>query len=289
MKLPLNHAAILIVAALGLVSATAEGASTQCQAVREQYPDFVSKHVNIAVDNATPGLVERSTSATKGWTGFIPDMLAAFSECLGFDYSLTGTVFPGSIESVVAGRFDLLAGDLRPTEARQKRVRFLQYIISPARYITQYGNPKHIKTRLDLCGLRAAAIPGDTEIQYYDQISAECKSEGKPGLNQITYSLETQEYSSITNGQTDVFLAGASNLARFVKTHPNTVEAVLAPEKNTMEGWILNKQETGLAKAFLAVMKVVQEDGTMEALLKKNGLAVAGVRPTPAILLPPVE
>lgn len=290
MRVSLSRAAVLpIVAALTMFSETAESASTQCQVARRQFPDFASRHLSIAVDNASPGLAERSTSVPKGWTGFIPDMLAAFSQCLGFDYSVTGAVSPDAIESVVANRFDFLADDLRSTEARQKRVRFLQYVISPARYITQYGNPKHIKTRLDLCGLRAAAIPGDAEIQSYEQISAECKSGGKPGLQQVVYSLGTQEYSSITNSQTDIFLAGSSNLARFIKAHPNTVEVVLEPEKNTMEGWVLNKENTGLAEAFLAVMTIIQQDGTMEALLEKNGLAVTGVRPTPAVLLPPLE
>lgn len=290
MKLSLSHvAAVSFMVSLSVLSGTAEGASTQCQTVREQYPSFASKQLKIALDNASPGLAEASTSAPKEWVGFIPDIVAAFSECLGFDYTLTGAVSPDVIESVVANRFDLLADDLRPTQERQKRVRFLQYIISPARYITQHGNPKHIKSRLDLCGLRAATIPGDASVQSYDKISAECKNAGKPELEQVVYSLGTQEYASITNAQTDVFLAGSSNLARFIKSHPNTVEVILEPERNTEEGWVINKDNTDLAKALLAVMKIVQQDGTMEAVIDKNGLAVTGVRPTPAVLLPPLE
>lgn len=290
MKFSLSHVAVIpVIAALSLLSAPAESASSQCQTVREQYPDYVSKHLNIALDNASPGLAERSTSAPKGWTGFIPEMLVALSECLGFDYTLTGAVSSGTIEALAQNRFDLLGDNLRPTESRQKKARFLQYIISPARYVTRYGNPKNIKSHLDLCGLRAATIPGDANIEAYDRISAECKSVGKPELQQIIYSLGTQQYASITNGQTDVYLAGSSNLARFMKTHPNTVEVVLEPEKNVEQGWVLNKENKGLAKALLAVMNIIQQNGTMESLIEKNGLAVTGVRPTPAILLPPLE
>src|SRR5690349_9417523 len=135
MKLSSSFAAALpVVAVLTLLSGAAEAASAQCEAVRQQYPGYASKHLNIALDNASPGLAERSTTAPKEWSGFIPDMLEAFSRCLGFDYTLTGAVSSGTIEALAQNRFDLLADDLRPTEARQKKVRFLQFIISPARY-----------------------------------------------------------------------------------------------------------------------------------------------------------
>src|SRR5262249_8293625 len=160
----------------------------------------------------------------------------------------------GTIEALAQDRFDLLADDLRPTEARQKRVRFLQFIISPARYITRYGNPKQIKTRLDLCGLRAATIPGHPHNAAYAKSNPQCKAAGKPELEQVVYTLGTQEYASVTNGQTDILLGGSSNLARFLKSHPNTVEVVLEAEANTEQGWVLNKQSTELAKALLAVM-----------------------------------
>jgi polar amino acid transport system substrate-binding protein len=112
----------------------------------------------------------------------------------------------GLLPAVAAGRIDVMWDALYYTPERAKMVDYVLYATATDSAVLHKGNPKHIKSLDDLCGLRGMGGLGTIEIVILGDVSKKCTEEGKPALDITTYKDRTSGFEMIATNRGDVML-----------------------------------------------------------------------------------
>lgn len=102
----------------------------------------------------------------------------AVAAAAGLKPQWTNTDFGTLIPDLQAGRDDAACSSVDITAARTKVVNFVPYREDSQGAAVQPGNPKHVSSPSDLCGLSAAELLGSIYQKFVASQSATCVHEG---------------------------------------------------------------------------------------------------------------
>jgi len=241
----------------------------RCQSVRRQFPAYSTKTLTIALIVGYPGLASQVSSGPHGWTGFIPDMTTALANCLGFNYAFTAITFAGLVPAIQDHRSALSSPIAYLSDERLKVVRFIAYISAAQRIIVKAGNPRNVKSFLDLCGLAATSEPGGADAATLASMTQDCQKAGRPAIIVQSYSLGIQCFQAVADGHADFHIDGESSISLFKSAHPNLIDTVLTPVPGSSEGMMFPLDSVGLTRAMLAAVRAVQQEGIETMLINK--------------------
>jgi polar amino acid transport system substrate-binding protein len=219
--------------------------------------------------------------------GIEADSIRAVAQKLGLKVHFTDLAFEAMIPSVINGRSDVLIGPLVDAEERRKQVSFIDLTTVQFSINTLSGNPKKIDPK-NLCGTTAAQSAGSQQATKLKEISEQCKADGKPEIEVLTFTKPGTDFLTVTNGRAD-FTMHDPALATYTAAQNKTLEKIDGDiPTDQKQGWVVAKGNDQLARALAQAVIDLNHDGAWQKIMEPAGLSKAMVTP-PTIDMKPVD
>ncbi len=183
--------------------------------------------------------------------------------------------FGALITSLQTGRINLILSGMSDTKEREKVINFVDYYGTPWGFLVLKGNPKHVHSLSDLCGVRASAESGTVGVTLIQKQSTQCTKEGKPPVTLSTYQNVPEIELAIRSGRTDVDLENfdALNYAAHTLGGGTIFQAVqLTGIPSSPYGIGVAKSDPKLQAQVKAALQSMINDGTYQRILRANGI-----------------
>jgi len=214
---------------------------------------------------------------------------------LGLPTQWVNSVFDSIILAVTGGKCDIIISAMTITPDRNKQVSFIPYFQAGQAFVAQKGNPQNIKVVLDLCGKSAAAESGTVEADFLQGtgdytgkgLSDQCKAAGKPVVNVVVTTKDTDALQQLQAGKVAVYAADSPVAAYYTVEHPDQFQLVGEVLEAEPQGIALpcaaadctKAPLTPLGQAVQTALKSMMSDGTYAKILAKWNLANSAVKP----------
>ncbi|MDR5818694.1 ABC transporter substrate-binding protein [Caballeronia sp. LZ033] len=203
------------------------------------------------------------------------DLGKALADKLGVKASFSNVPFEGIIPGLLSGRFDMALSDMSDTEARRKQVDFVDYAQAFTSIIVQKGNPRHIRSLGDLCGLPVATQQGSMQSTILEQQSSKCAADGKQPIAISRFPSQAQVSLDLKSGRSAAEVRDFALGVYEVDQSEGRLEVVSVDGKPAMVGEsgkvgiAVKKGNLELAKAIQAALQSLKADGTYERIFDK--------------------
>ncbi|MBV9706931.1 MAG: ABC transporter permease subunit, partial [Chloroflexi bacterium] len=246
-------------------------------------PNATQPSVTAPQDLLTPGTLtvgsdttyppqEFIDTATGQATGFDIDLITAIAQRMGLKTTIVPAGFDTIIDSLNAKRFDVVISAVAISNERKQKADFVPYFNAGASLLVQKGNPRHITSTSDLCGLNVGVQKGTVEQDYLTTADKACKEKHKSAINLTILQNQTDVVQLLATGRvvatyqdspvTDYYLQ--QNAGRF-DVGGSVVNAVA-------EGMAIRKGDTSMFNAVQTALNQLKTDGTYRKLFKKWGI-----------------
>lgn len=213
---------------------------------------------------------------------------------MGLHVEFVNSIFDTIIAAVNSGKCDIVLSAQNITNERQKQVSMIPYFKAGQSMVAAKGNPKNIKTTMDLCGQSAAAESGTTEADYlqgegdYKEkggLTQECTKAGKEPINVVITQKDSDALQQLQAGKVAVYFADSPVAAYYTVQHPDQFELVGEVLESAEEGISVpcgaedctNAPLSPLGESVKAALKSMMADGTYMKILEKWNMAGGAV------------
>jgi len=218
-------------------------------------------------------------------TGADPDISAAIAQRLGLAVRVENSVFTTIIEAVTGGKCDIIVSAQNITTDRLKQVNMIPYFKAGQAFVVAKGNPAGIHTELDLCGKKAAAETGTTEIDYVNGtgdyagggLNKKCAAAGKQPVTMSEFEKDTDALLALSAGQVDSYFADSPTAGYYTVQQPDQFELSGVTVEVADEGISVPKDKPDLGAAVVTALKAMMADGSYMQILTKYGLESGAV------------
>jgi polar amino acid transport system substrate-binding protein len=248
-------------------------------AAKAKYPTLAGKTIRVAQDPQGPPYAFRDPEDFDKLIGFDADMARAAFTCIGVPFEFKTGSWSGLLPSVIAGQADVMWSNLYYTPQRAKQVDFVTWTLAATRGMVRKGNPKHIHSLEDACGVRAAAGLGTVEEAMFRGIGDKCVAAGKPAPQIVTYPDRPTGIRLLLNDRADLMMGDAGGNAFVIKQYPNDLESGFMILTNFKVGPGITKSLPQLRPALFDAMRILQANGEQKAAMEKYGIDPALQRP----------
>lgn len=267
-KKPMIAASVALASVL-LLSACGTGSSTSPSATSKpavSLPATLESSGTLTV-STTPAVEPISFTKNGKIVGFDIDLITAIGKKLGLKVKITQQQFPGSVTSVISGRYDVVAVGLTDTTDRQQVLDFADYLRSYPVLLAPKGNPLKLKNTASLCGHKAALVKGTA----YDTTVGSTLNTTTCASNHVTIQefpdLSTA-FLAVSSGRAD-FAFDDSNLAPVAVANNKSLQIVRGTFGITTHYGFASKKGNGVAEAIQAGLKLVIKDGEYKKIAAK--------------------
>ncbi|HVN54896.1 MAG TPA: ABC transporter substrate-binding protein [Anaerolineaceae bacterium] len=213
---------------------------------------------------------------------------------VGLQAQFVNTVFDSIIAAVSGGKCDVIISAMNITPDRNIKVSMIPYFRAGQSMVVLKGNPKGIKTPLDLCGQSVAAESGTTEAFYLSGtdvyagkgLPAECTKAGKQAVILVTTQKDSDALQQLQAGKVAAYFADSPVAGYYTEQHPefeiagDVIEAIEeginmpCGQKDCTKAPL-----TEVGSAVQAALKSMMDDGTYQKILDKWGLGTGAIKP----------
>ena len=204
--------------------------------------------------------------------GFDVDLFNAVAKKLGLKTDWQPAKFDSIITGVEGKKYDMGISSFTVNEERMQQVNMVSYFNAGTQWAAAPGNPKNVDTEKP-CGL-TVAVQKATVQQEEDLPPKEkaCKAEGKP-IKVLVYEGQDQATAAVASGKADAMLADSPVVAYAVKQSGGKIEAAGDIYDAAPYGYVVPKEQTGLADAIVAALKSLDADGSYKKVLDAWGVS----------------
>jgi polar amino acid transport system substrate-binding protein len=209
-----------------------------------------------------------------GFQGFDIDLANALGKKLGVKIVIRKAQFDGILAGINAGRFDFAMSAFTDNTDREKGNDFVTYFKAGTSIGVKKGNPKHIESQNDLCGLRVAAEKGTIQAVGLTQTTAggaptlkgTCLTAGKKAPIPVLLPDQAGVNSAVVGGRADAFTGDTP-----IVIYQGTLEGgqIELAGKTTDEApyGIAFKKNSPLVDVFQKAMTQLMSDGTYTKII----------------------
>ena len=224
------------------------------------------------------------TKSGGGFQGFDIDLANAIGKLLGVKIQVKKATFDGILAGINGGRYDFSMSAFTDTTAREKSNDFVTYFKAGTSIGVKKGNPKHIKTMEDLCGLKVAAERGTIQATALTQTTAEgaitlkgqCLKDGKKAPTPVLLPDQGGVNSALVAGRADAFTGDTPVVAYQGKLENGQIE--VAGETTDVGPYgIAFPKGSPLAPLFQKAVTQLIKDGTYTKIINTWGLQAGAV------------
>ena len=195
---------------------------------------------------------------------------------LGMTAKFQNTGFDGIIAALLAKKCDVITSGMNDTAERRTQVAFVDYISVGQSLMVKKGNPKGIKSLVDLSGKTVSVEVGTTNKAFLDVTSAALKKKGKPAIKITTFPKDTDAASALKTGRVDAYFGDAPVVAYYVKRDTSFGFAG-SPVNPIRVGMAIRKGDPLIAKVQKQV-RAMYADGTMKSILAKWKMSAVALK-----------
>src|SRR5579884_4308900 len=202
--------------------------------------------------------------------GMDPDLVKALAAVMGLKVNVVNATFATIIPNLASGRYDMGASSFTDTKAREKVVDFVDYANVGESFYTKASGGASIGSIADICGKTVSVESGTTEQADAKTQSGKCTKAGKPAVNELVFSTQTEANLAVSSGRAQLGFADTPVADYQVKKSGGQFKLVGAAYAPAPYGLAMPKN--GLAKAVLAALKDLISNGTYAKIFSKWGL-----------------
>lgn len=208
--------------------------------------------------------------------GFDIDLFKAVGTTLGLKVNFQNADFGSIIAGVNSQKYDVGVSSFTVNSDREKEANMVGYFNAGTQWAAPTGNPKKVDPAKP-CGLNVA-VQSNT-VQQTDDLPPKlkaCKTQGKP-FKIDPYAKQDQATASVVSGKDDAMLADSPVVAYAVKQSGGKLESVGDIYDSAPYGYVVARDDTDLANAIAAALKVVKDNGTYDKILTNWGVQQGAV------------
>lgn len=273
----------ILATAAGLNAAAADSAKCEPEKIASKYPTLAAKTFKIGQDGESPPYSFRDPTNFANIIGFDADFSRAVFACMGAPIEFKIGGWSGLLPSVIAGQSDAMWDDLYYTAERAKQVDYVVYMLAGTGMLVKTGNPKHVKSIEDTCGLTATAGLGTVEEAAFRDQSTKCQAAGKPAINLLTYPDIPAGTRLMQTGRADVLMNDLAMVDKIALDSNGQLERSVKIVSDFKIGVAVKKGHDELVTAIHDAMVILQADGTQKQLYEKYKIDPALAVPAQAL------
>ena len=249
--------------------ASAESPKCEADKLATKYPGLAGKTVKIGTDGETPPYAMRDPKDFNHLIGLDTELAEATFKCIGVPIEFKLGAWSGQLPAVANGQTDAMWDTLYYTPERAKQMDFVIYQRAATGGMVQKGNPKHITSLDDVCGVRATAGLGTVEEAQFRQLSGKCVKAGKKPIEIVTFPDVPAGARLVMNDRADLLLINLGLVDQFVADNPDKLERAFIIVTNWKVGVGFNKSNKELEQAVADGLKTLRADGTEKKIYDK--------------------
>jgi polar amino acid transport system substrate-binding protein len=245
------------------------------KALHDRLPeDIKSAGKMISVNNGSFPPYEIVTGTDM--TGASADLTDALGQVLGvkIEHATVGGL-PALLAGVNAGRYQFAFGPIGDYKDREAASDFVDWVQEFVVFATLKGNPKGIGSLDTSCGQRISVMAGGSAERVIKAQSDKCKADGKEPVEVQSYTDQPASILAVRSKRADAFFSSQAPLTYFVSQANGQLELTGVGQKNGFEdifqGAVVPKGSP-LGPLFVDAIKVLMDNGTYAAIMKKWGL-----------------
>ncbi len=260
-------AGLMMAAMIAPRIAAADEGKCEPDKVATKYPGLAGKTIKIGADGTTRPYAYADASGKL--IGLDVELAEAAMKCLGLQMEWKLGPWSGQLPAVANGQTDLMWDSLYYSPERAQAMDFVVYMKAGTGVMVQKGNPKHVKTMDDYCGLRAAAGLATIEEAKFRELSKDCEAKGKKPIEVVTSPDIPAAARLVLNDRADLLMINLGMINAFVEDNKDKVENAFTIVTDIKVGVGVNKKSTELEKAVEDAVKILRADGTEKKLYEK--------------------
>jgi polar amino acid transport system substrate-binding protein len=257
----------LVCAAPG--AAVADAPKCEPDKLAAKYPSLVGKTIRIGTDGETPPYAMRDPKDFNHLIGLDTELAEATFKCIGAPIEFKFGSWSGQIPAVANGQTDAMWDTLYYTPERAKQIDFVIYLRAATGGMVQKGNPKHIMSLDDICGVRATAGLGTVEEAQFRQLSDKCVQNGKKRVEIVTFPDIPAGARLVMNDRADLLLINLGLVDQFVADNPDKLERSFMIVTDWKVGVGFGKPNKELEHAVADGLAAIRADGTEKKIYDK--------------------
>jgi polar amino acid transport system substrate-binding protein len=222
-------------------------------------------------------------------TGVDADMAKALEPLLGVKVELTiVSNLPAMLAGIDTGRYDLSAGPLLSTKAREERYDILTWMLSKPAFVLPVAAGRKSTKLEDLCGLRMSFPAGSAQEAYAKKVSDRCVAGAKVPLEMVPLADQNATVLAAQSGRADV--AGMQLAAALYLQQRNpgkfTIQTDETDGLGVLHQGFVFKKNAELSPVIHDALKEIWKSGEYARIMDKWGLTLTKA---PAPLLNPAS
>ncbi|RWX81319.1 ABC transporter substrate-binding protein [Neorhizobium lilium] len=277
----MSHKKLIALALVGVAFASvtkAQDSSVKLEvnkALHDRLPeDIKAAGKMISVNNGSFPPYEIVTGTEM--TGASADLTDALGQVLGvkIEHATVGGL-PALLAGVNSGRYQFAFGPIGDYKDREAASDFVDWVQEYVVFATLKGNPKGINSLDTSCGQRISVMAGGSAERVIKVQSDKCKADGKEPVEVQSYTDQPSSILAVRSKRADAFFSSQAPLTYFVSQANGQLELTGVGNKNGFEdifqGAVVPKGSP-LGPLFIDAIKVLMDNGTYAAIMKKWGL-----------------
>jgi polar amino acid transport system substrate-binding protein len=235
-------------------------------------------------DLLTPGVLTVGSDTTyppqefidtgnKQAMGFDIDLITQIADLMGLKVNVVSTDFTTLIDSLSNKRFDVVISAVTVNPDRQKKISFVNYFSAGESLLVQQGNPMHLKSASDLCGLNVGVQKATVEQDDLTAASKDCTVRGKLPIHLTVLENQTDVVALLANKRVVATYQDSPVTDYYIKQHPGEFTVGGSIANAAPEGIAVRKGDTSMLIAMQTAFDVLKINGTYHRLILKWGLA----------------
>jgi polar amino acid transport system substrate-binding protein len=209
--------------------------------------------------------------------GFDVESYQAVIKKLGLAEKVVNTGFDGLIPALQAGRCDIVWTALYINDTRLKVADAVPYFKSSHQVMVPVGDPKAIKSALDLCGKTISIQSGGLVQEASKAASDACVAAGQAAIKVQGYAKVPDELQQLVIGRVDAVWETDTAVADFRLKNPGKYDIAFTVPGDFKYGIYYGKGKTDVGTALSAALKALKDDGTLAGIATKYNLDPANL------------
>lgn len=202
--------------------------------------------------------------------GMDADLSKALAAVMGLKANVVNATFATIIPGLAAGHYDMGASSFTDTKAREKTVDFVDYANVGESFYTKASGGMSIASINDICGKTVSVESGTTEESDAKTQGGKCTKAGKPGVNVLHFSTQSEANLAVSSGRAQLGFADTPVASYQVKQSGGAFKLVGTAYAPAPYGLAMPKN--GLDKAVLAALQDLVKNGSYASIFGKWGL-----------------
>jgi len=224
----------------------------------------------------TPPVIGVKPPDTSQPVGITPDLASAIGKVLGVKVVWKNMQWPAQLPGLASGNVDALFGQVSDGKDRERVVDLVGFYKSPMGLLVKGGNPHHVKSMADTCGLKIGVPAGAQQERVVRGNSQKyCTSQGKPAIKAVGYPGAQGAIVGVKSGTVDGWMDATASTRDIAKKSGGTFTNVVLPDSQitpymeTITGIAVSKAQPGLSKALAGAMRQIAGSGEYRTIMKR--------------------